>query len=119
MLFPSQELRQLTVRNLLRTGVEWLQQQRHANCTEQISVGGVSMLATPPYSDDEIEMGGVKLPAYIRTFIVRKADLSVALVRGLPVLWGGKTYEVCLFEGRCFYYSDPTELEVVILTRET
>lgn len=106
------------MRNLLRVGAQWLQQQRHAHCTDQVSVGGVSLLATCPVADKEVESGGVKLNSKNYQFILRSQDLTtygIKIVRGLEILWGGKTYEV-IQDGNTDKDNDPTGYDVIVYT---
>jgi hypothetical protein len=106
------------VPNLLRAGAVWAQQQRHLHYTDTISLGGVSLLATTPATDTEVERGGVKLAAKFSKFIVRHSDItlySIVLVRGMEILWGDNVYEVTNEAGNVFYYNDPFELDIVIM----
>lgn len=104
--------------NLLRSGAQWLQQQRHAHCTDQVSVGGVSLLATCPVADKEIESGGVKRSTKTYQFILRSQDITnynIKVVRGLEILWGGNTYEV-INEGGLTKDNDPTGYDFIVNT---
>lgn len=104
--------------NLLRVGAQWLQKQRHTHCTDQVSVGGVSLLATCPKADKEVEPGGVKLTTRTYQFILRSSDVEafgISIVRGLTILWDGNTYEV-INEGGLQRDNDPTGYDVIVNT---
>jgi len=104
--------------NLLRKGAEWAQKTRHQHYTETIVLAGVSMKATTPATDTEVERGGVKLATKFSIFIVRKSDLdlaSLSITRGLTILWDGKEYEVTNEAGHTHYFNDPFELDVAIM----
>lgn len=108
--------RRSIVPNLLRTGAEWLQRQRHAHCTDQVVVGGVSLLATCAEADKEVEIGGVKLTGKIYLFILRASDIAqynISVVRGLEILWSGNTYEV-MGKGGLDEDNDPTGFDILV-----
>lgn len=79
----------------------------------------MSLLATTPATDTEVERNGVKLLTKFSQFIVRSEDLvrlSITIARGIAVVWGTKTYEITNEAGHTHYYNDPFELDVVIMT---
>jgi len=103
--------------NQLRKGAEWAQKMRHLHHTEEITVGGVSLLATTPATETEVERNGVKLATKFSAFIVRNQDITdVPIRRGVEIVWGTKTYEVTNEGGHTHYFNDPFELDVVIMT---
>lgn len=108
-----------TVSNLLRIGAQWLQQQRHSHCTDQVTVGGVSLLATCPHATNEVEPGGVKLAAQIHKFMFRSSDLTqydVTIVRGTTIEWDSNTYEVINEGGGVKKDNDPTGFDIIVPT---